>query len=69
MKAPLTRPQSLDLVSLSQAAQTIGTTSRQLLSWSRREDFPAPVSGLKVLVWHRAEIERWSKDHPDVSAN
>ena len=50
----MTRPDSLDLVNLGEAARTLDTTSRQLLSWSRREDFPAPVAGLKVLVWHRA---------------
>ena len=63
MKAPLTRPDSLELVGLGEAARACETTSRQMLSWSRREDFPAPVAGLKVLVWHRAEIVRWSKDH------
>ena len=57
------KPVALDLVGLSEAATTLGTTSRQMLSWSRRDDFPAPVANLKVLVWHRAEIERWSENH------
>ena len=62
MKAPLTRPENLDLIRLREAALTLGTTSRQVLSWSRREDFPAPVAGLKDLVWHRAEVQAWGDD-------
>ncbi len=69
MKAPLTRPDSLELIGLGEAARACGTTSRQMLSWSRREDFPAPVAGLKVLCWHRAEIQRWSKDHKNNAAS
>jgi hypothetical protein len=39
-----------------------GTTSRAMLGLTRRDDFPEPVANLKVLVWHRADIERWSKN-------
>lgn len=60
----MTKPKTLDLVGLSEAAATLGTTSRQMLCWTRRDDFPEPIVNLKSLVWHRAEIERWFKnDH------
>jgi len=58
----LTKPKTLDLVGLSEAAATLGTTSRQMLGWTRRDDFPEPIANLKAVRWHRADIERWSKD-------
>lgn len=58
----MVKPDTLDLVGLSEAAATLGTTSRQMLGWTRRDDFPEPIANLKVHVWHRADIERWSKN-------
>ena len=58
----MVKPTTLDLVGLSEAAITLGTTSRQMLGWSRRADFPPPVAGLKAICWHRADIERWSRE-------
>lgn len=58
----MVKPETLDVVGLSEAAATVGTTSRQMLSWTRRDDFPEPIANLKVLVWHRADIERWAKN-------
>lgn len=57
------KPYDLQLVGLAEAAKTIGTTSRQFLSWSRRDDFPEPVARLKTPCWHRADIVRWSREH------
>ena len=62
----MTKPKTLDLVDLAGAAATLGTTSRQMLGWTRRDDFPEPIGGLKALVWHRADIQRWSRDHREV---
>jgi predicted DNA-binding transcriptional regulator AlpA len=63
VRAPLTKPSTLDVIGLSQVASLCGTTSRQMLGLTRRDDFPEPVANLKVLVWHRADIVRWSKEH------
>lgn len=59
----MTKPKTLDLIGLTEAAAILGTTSRQMLGWSRRDDFPEPIANLKAVLWHRADIERWSKDH------
>jgi hypothetical protein len=62
VRSPLAKPKTLDLVGLAEAAAILGTTSRQMLSWTRRDDFPEPIANLEGLLWHRADIERWSRD-------
>jgi hypothetical protein len=53
----------LELVGLADAAKAIDTTTRQMLSWSRREDFPKPVAKLRTPCWHRADVIRWHNQH------
>jgi predicted DNA-binding transcriptional regulator AlpA len=58
----MTKPKTLDLVGLGEAAATLGITSRQMLGWTRRDGFPEPIANLNSVVWHRGDIERWSRD-------
>ena len=62
MSSTLIKPKTLDLVGLAEAAAILETTSRQMLSWTRRDDFPEPIANLNAVRWHRADIERWSRD-------
>lgn len=59
----MTKPKTLELVELREVAKMLGTTSRQMLGWTRREDFPEPIANLKAVCWHRADIQRWAEEH------
>jgi hypothetical protein len=58
----------LDLVDLAGAAKTLDTSTRKMLVWCRRSDFPQPVAKLHSPRWHRADILKWSKEHSSVTA-
>ena len=51
-----------DLVGLAEVAEMLGTSRRQAIRWTQREDFPEPVARLRATrVWKRADVDRWAK--------
>jgi predicted DNA-binding transcriptional regulator AlpA len=53
-----------EIVGLSEIAAMFGVTKRTAVRYSKRDDFPAPFARLTAgLVWDRAEVEAWGKEH------
>jgi predicted DNA-binding transcriptional regulator AlpA len=51
-----------DLLGLAEVADLLGTSTRQVLRWTERDDFPAPIARLRATaVWDRPAVEKWSK--------
>jgi len=55
-------PRKLDLVGVAEVAVMLDTSRAQVSRWALREDFPQPVSRLRMgPIWMRADVERWAK--------
>jgi predicted DNA-binding transcriptional regulator AlpA len=53
----------LDLVGLAEVAEMLGTSRRQAIRWTQREDFPEPVLRLRATpVWEGREVRRWKRE-------
>jgi predicted DNA-binding transcriptional regulator AlpA len=56
------RKKGPELVGFAEAAELLGTSTRQFLRWAKREDFPEPIARLRATpVWRRADVVRWGK--------
>jgi predicted DNA-binding transcriptional regulator AlpA len=54
---------NLDLVGLAEVADLLGTSRRQAIRWTQREDFPEPIIRLRATpVWEEREIRRWMRE-------
>lgn len=56
-----------DLVGVREAARIAGITRSGIQQAHHRGRMPAPipVAGSDMLVWRRADIERWAQDRND----
>jgi predicted DNA-binding transcriptional regulator AlpA len=56
-----------DLVGLAEVAEMLGTSRRQAIRWTQREDFPDPILRLRATpVWEGREVRRWKRERePD----
>jgi predicted DNA-binding transcriptional regulator AlpA len=54
-----------DLVGLGEIAELYSVRRNSAWRWSRRDDFPAPVTRIsgRVPVWRRSDVERWAGRH------
>jgi predicted DNA-binding transcriptional regulator AlpA len=53
-----------ELVGFAEAAELLGTSTRQLVRWSKRDDFPEPVVKLRATpVWRAADVRAWKRKH------
>ena len=51
-----------DLLGLAEVADLLGTTRRNAIRWTQRDDFPEPIARLRATpVWERRDVERWAK--------
>ncbi len=50
------------LLGLAEVAELLGTSRRQAVRWTERDDFPEPVARLRATpVWERADVVYWAK--------
>lgn len=51
-----------DIVGLSEIATRTGSTTQTVWNWTRKEDFPKPVTRVSTRpVWDWSEVDEWNR--------